>query len=174
VVDDEDVDGRFTAFHLQAELIVSCGFEDGISPRNSVLSSCSNLTDSLLGRMVATSKAGVCVAAATRSGSTARMARKTRFVRQSPIMHLIRTGPWIGSHERPVVGQFEKTIPQGLKPSSIFGFCGTTEFVPFHEGLKLTHYRTGAPGGTCFILVISWTTQNQRRLQQRAGIRIGS
>jgi hypothetical protein len=34
-----------------------------------------------------------------------------------------------------------KTVYQGLKPTSIFSFCGTTEVVPFHEKFKLTHYR---------------------------------
>jgi hypothetical protein len=35
--------------------------------------------------------------------------------------------------ERQLVS-LSKTAPQGLKPSSVLGSCGTTEVVPFHEG----------------------------------------
>jgi hypothetical protein len=37
-----------------------------------------------------------------------------------------------------VVDRVEKTNPQGLKPNSILGFCGTTEVVPFHETIDET------------------------------------
>jgi hypothetical protein len=33
-----------------------------------------------------------------------------------------------------------ETNPQGLKPRFIIGIYGTIEVVPFHDGIKLTHY----------------------------------
>jgi hypothetical protein len=33
-----------------------------------------------------------------------------------------------------------ETDPQTLKPRFIIGIYGTTEVVPFHDGIKLTHY----------------------------------
>jgi ArsR family transcriptional regulator, arsenate/arsenite/antimonite-responsive transcriptional repressor len=44
------------------------------------------------------------------------------------------------------VAQFEKTVPQGLKPTFIgWRLYGTAEAVPSQSNFKLTHYRCFAP-----------------------------
>jgi hypothetical protein len=42
--------------------------------------------------------------------------------------------------EERVVDQFEQNRPSGAEARRYFwGFCGTTEVVPFHGGFKLIH-----------------------------------